>query len=156
MTKTEDFFEATEGKLLTFQLGEQHYGVRIDQAREVVGLMAIDPVPQTPDYLLGVMNLRGKIVPVMSLRRKLGMEDAEVTGETCTVVATLNGEETGIVVDFLVGVVTVSPEQFQSDMNLGDHIDTSVLYGMAKMPDRVIAILELNALLEKLDEHHSA
>lgn len=152
MSKRDDFFTNTEGKLLTFQLGDQHYGVRIDQAREVVGLMNVDSVPQTPPFLLGVMNLRGKIVPVMSLRRKLGMPDVEITGETCTVVATLNGEETGIVVDFLVGVVTVEPEQFQDDVDLGPHIDTSFIYGMAKMPDRVIAILELHALLDNLDQ----
>lgn len=152
MSRANEFFEQTEGKLLTFQLGEQHYGVRIDQAREVVGLLSIDEVPQTPRYLLGVMNLRGKIVPVMSLRRKLGMPDADTTGETCTVVATLNGEETGIVVDFLVGVVTITPDQFQEDVDLGPHIDTSFIYGMAKLPDRVIAILELHALLDQLDE----
>ncbi|OGG96684.1 MAG: hypothetical protein A2527_03765 [Candidatus Lambdaproteobacteria bacterium RIFOXYD2_FULL_50_16] len=151
MSKTDDFFNATGGKLLTFLLGEQEYGIRIDHAREVVGQMAIDKVPQTPNYLMGVTNLRGKIVPVLNLRLKLGMEAVPPTGETCIIVVSLGGAETGILVDFLVGVVTIGQAEFTEGLDLGEQIDTQFIYGMGKIDKRVIAILEVGSLVESLD-----
>lgn len=89
-------------KLLTFSCGGQEYGLHVELAREVVGLQDIDPIPMTPNFIEGVMNLRGKIVAVMNLRTKLEMPPMESTSETCIVVVDLEGEQTGIIVDYLL------------------------------------------------------
>lgn len=136
-----------EAKLLTFQCGAQEYGIPIDDAREVVGILDIDPVPMTPAYVKGVMNLRGKIVPVVSLRAKLDMEQVENTAETCVVVVDLDGEQTGVIVDFLIGVISIEPSQLEDSPDLGSHVHNDYISGIAKLEKRVILILDLRILL---------
>jgi len=141
-----------EKRLLTFLVADQEYGIKVEQAREVVGLLPIDIIPQTPDFLLGVTNLRGKIVPVIDLRLKLGLPKTIISAETCMVVVTVNSEETGVLVDFLVGVVTYEEIQLQEGLDLGDHLDTRLIGGMLKLDRRVIAVLDAPALVESLAE----
>jgi len=141
-----------EKRLLTFLVAGQEYGIKVEQAREVVGLLPIDMIPQTPDFLLGVTNLRGKIVPVIDLRLKLGIEKAEITSETCMVVVTISGEETGVLVDFLVGVVTYQEEQLQDNLDLGEHLDTRFISAMLKIDRRVISVIDGNSLVESFSE----
>ncbi len=147
---TQEIARQTEGeetKLLTFQCGAQEYGIPIEDAREVVGILEIDPVPMTPAFVKGVMNLRGKIVPVVSLRAKLDMEQIENTAETCVVVVDLDGEQTGVIVDFLIGVLSIDPTQLEDSPDLGSHVHNDYISAIAKLEKRVILILDLRILL---------
>src|SRR5574344_2822696 len=99
-------------KLLTFSLGTEGYGVSILKVKEIIGMLDITPVPKTPDFIKGVINLRGKIIPVMDLRLKFGMEEKEYNERTCIIVVEINVNEKqrllGVVVDMVSEVVTVN------------------------------------------------
>src|SRR3990172_7814985 len=92
-----------EGKYLTFSLGNEEYGIVILKVKEIIGMMRITPVPQTPGFVKGVVNLRGKVIPVVDLRLRFGMEEAEYTDRTCIVVVEIdsafNKLHIGVVVD---------------------------------------------------------
>src|SRR5690625_7028019 len=91
--------EALSGKYLTFELADEAYGVEILKVQEIIGLLPITRVPRTPDFILGVINLRGRIIPIMDLRLKFGMPPSEPTPETCIIVLHIDGVQTGVVVD---------------------------------------------------------
>ncbi len=145
---TETLFTKSGGKLLTFYLDKLEYGIQILEAREVVGLLNIDPVPRTPEFLKGVINLRGKIVPVIDLRLKFGMPAIEYTNETCIIVVDLAGILTGIIVDKLAGVITIDKEHYESSPRLGNNIDAQFVAGMVKLDDRVIVVLKVERILD--------
>ncbi|OGG97604.1 MAG: hypothetical protein A2508_09750, partial [Candidatus Lambdaproteobacteria bacterium RIFOXYD12_FULL_49_8] len=157
--KSKKMFDQSGGKLLTFLIGEQEYGIQILEAREVVGMMSIEPVPQTPSFMKGVINLRGSIIPVIDLRTKFGMEKKETTAESCIVKVDIQGRSTGCIVDFLVGVVTIEAKDFEENLDLGANIHTEFILGMAKLEKRVIIILDMERVLsndELLQLHQSA
>lgn len=141
-------FSKSGGKLLTFFLGSREYGIQILEAREVVGMQNIDPVPRTPVFMKGVINLRGKIVPVIDLRLKFGMESAEYTNETCIIVVDLAGIFTGIIVDRLAGVITIDREHYEVAPKLGHNINAEFVAGMVKLDERVIIVLRLENVLD--------
>ncbi len=151
---TEELKNEEGMKILVFLCGEQEYALPIELAREVVGMMPIDKFPQTPDYMEGMMNLRGKIVPVMNLRTKLGVEQCEETLENCVVVVNLNGEQTGVIVDFLVGVSVIDQNDLEESPDLGDHIHNNYVKSIAKVGKRVILIIDALSLLayDKVEE----
>lgn len=142
-------------KILIFLCGEQEYALPIELAREVVGMMPIDIFPQTPDYMEGMMNLRGKIVPVMNLRTKLGVALADDLPEKCIVVVNLDGEETGVIVDFLVGVSVIDQNQLEESPDLGDHIHNNYVKSIAKIGKRVILIIDAPSLMALEDSEQS-
>ena len=96
---------ALEGKFLTFILGKEIYGFEILKVREIIGLMDITTVPQTPEYMKGVINLRGKVIPVIDLRLKFSMQEEEHTQETCVIVVEVENTSIGIIVDSVSEVV---------------------------------------------------
>ena len=147
MSSLENLFNKSGGKLLTFLLGKQEYGIQILEAREVVGMMNIDPVPQTPAFMKGIINLRGKIIPVIDLRKKFHMAEGEQTGETCIVVVDIQGKLTGVIVDFLCGVVTIEEKDFEESPELGSNIRTDFIVGMAKLETRGIIVLNMTNIL---------
>jgi len=136
-----------DAKLLTFLLDQQEYGIHILEAREVVGQMHVDPIPRTPDFMKGVINLRGKIIPVIDLRTRFDMNPGEPTKESCVVVVEMDGLLTGMAVDFLVGVVTVESEQLEPSPRLGSNIHTEYISGIAKLGERVVIVLDMNTIL---------
>ena len=140
-------FSESEGKLLTIKLGNQEYGIPILEAREVVKMMAIEPIPQTPAFMRGVLNLRGHIHPVIDLRTKFSMEPKEDTPETCIILVNLVGQATGMVADQLIGVTTLEPSSFEENPDLGHHINNRFLLGIAKLEERVILVLNLDEVL---------
>lgn len=137
MSEKESLFTNSDGKLLTFMLGKPEYGIQILEAREVVGMMHIDPVPRTPDFMEGVINLRAKFE----------MKETEHTKETCIVVVDVIGKMTGVIVDFLSGVVTIEKEDFEDSPELGSNIKTDLIIGMAKLEKRVIIVLDMGKIL---------
>ena len=138
----------TDQKLLTFSLGSEGYGVSILKVKEIIGMMDITPIPRTPEFVKGVINLRGKIIPVMDLRTKFGMPQQQYDERTCIIVAEIlvNGIEKllGIVVDMVSEVVTISADQIEPPPEYGNTVEHSAILGIGKIKDRVVIILDID------------
>lgn len=139
---------ATDQKLLTFSLGGEGYGVSILKVKEIIGMLDITPVPRTPDFIKGVINLRGKIIPVMDLRIKFGMEEKEYNERTCIIVVEVNLKGTerllGVVVDMVSEVVTISSEQIEPPPEYGMKLEHNFILGIGKIKERVVIILDID------------
>jgi purine-binding chemotaxis protein CheW len=144
-----------QGKYLTFALGEEEYGLEILKVREINGYMDITPVPQTPAYVKGVINLRGQVIPVIDLRAKFGMALKEITDETCIIVVEVqrNGQrnDTGIVVDRVQEVLFISGEQIQETPEFGSAVDTDFILGLGKVGQTVKILLDIDRVLSDAD-----
>jgi purine-binding chemotaxis protein CheW len=144
-----------QGKYLTFALGDEEYGLEILKVREINGYMDITPVPQTPAYVKGVINLRGQVIPVIDLRAKFGMVTKEVTEQTCIIVVEVqrNGQrnDTGIVVDRVQEVLFISGEQIQETPEFGTAVDTDFILGLGKVGKSVKILLDIDKVLVGAD-----
>ena len=107
------------GKYLTFVLAEEEYGLEILKVREIIGAMDITSVPRTPDYVKGVINLRGKVIPVVDLRLKFDMAEIERTEETCIIVVNVGDVEMGIIVDKVSEVLDIAEEEIEDPPAFG-------------------------------------
>ncbi len=136
-----------EGKYLTFVLSDEEYGIEILKVREIIGLMDITSVPQTDAYLKGVINLRGKVIPVIDLRLKFTMHAQEHTQETCTIVVEVGNTLIGIIVDSVSEVSDIGREEIQDAPNLGQNIDTNFIMGMGKLEEKLIILLDIDKVL---------
>lgn len=135
-------------KLLTFSLASEGYGISILKVKEIIGMMEITPVPRTPDFIKGVINLRGKIIPVMDLRTKFGMMEQEYDERTCIIVVevSMNGVQKliGVVVDTVSEVVTISDEQIEPPPEYGTSVEHNSILGIGKIKERVVIILDID------------
>ncbi len=138
---------AVEGKFLTFVLGDEIYGIEILKAREIIGFMDITTVPQTPDYMKGVINLRGKVIPVIDLRMKFSMPEEAHTQETCVIVVEVNSTSIGIIVDSVSEVSDIGGGEIENAPKFGQNIDTSFIMGLGKVKDKIIILLDIDAIL---------
>jgi purine-binding chemotaxis protein CheW len=139
---------SNEHKFLTFCLGSEHFGVEILRVREIIGLIAITPLPQTPAYVKGVMNLRGRIIPVIDLRQRFGLSATDATKETCIVVleaANDDGSQTvmGAIVDSVREVQDIPPAAIEPPPEFGCEIPLRYILGMGKLKDRVVVLLDI-------------
>lgn len=139
------------GKYLTFFLGEEEYGASILAVQEIIGLLAITTVPSTPKWVRGVINLRGKIIPVVDLRAKFGMTPIQPGDRSCIVVVQAHGSEIGIIVDRVSEVVDLPPSAVESAPALGAHIRTDYLLGIGKLNSRVRLLLDIERSLSPSD-----
>ena len=147
--------KALEGKYLTFALANEEYGIGILTVREIIGLMPIRTVPQTPGFVKGVINLRGKVIPVVDLRLKFGMEEIEHTERTSIIVvdvgAGTEGSERpthiGIVVDYVSEVINIKAEEIEAPPAFGSELNTEYILGMAKVGQTVKILLDINRIL---------
>jgi len=135
------------GKYLTFFLGEQEYGVEILKVREIIGMVQITPVPRTPDFVEGVINLRGKIIPVIDLRGKFDLESVERTEETCIIVIDVAGVEMGIIVDKVSEVQDIAAGQIEETPDFGATVDTDFILGIARNESQVTVLLDICQVL---------
>lgn len=137
-------------KLLTFSLGEEGYGVSILKVKEIIGMLDITPVPRTPEFIKGVINLRGKIIPIMDLRVKFDMTPQEYDERTCIIVVeiVLNDVQKliGVVVDMVSEVVTISDEQIEPPPEYGTNLEHNFILGIGKIKDRVVIIIDIEEL----------
>ena len=144
-----------EGKYLTFSLAGEEYGVGILKIREIIGLMTITTMPKTPDYVKGVINLRGKVIPVIDLRLKFGMEVMEYNDRTCIVVVEIRGEgktiSMGIVVDSVSEVLMIKSNEIEETPSFGAKLDTDYILGMAKSNSGVKILLDIDRVLNADD-----
>lgn len=150
MTTEQKPTESVGGKYLTFALAQEEYGIDILKIREIVGVMPITFLPRTPAYIRGVANLRGQVVPVMDLRARFGLEDAAYTDRTCIIVVEGMGESGGItlglVVDRVLEVRTIRPEEIQACTEIGLNISQEFIRGIARMEEGVRILLNLDRL----------
>jgi purine-binding chemotaxis protein CheW len=133
-----------EGKYLTFSLGQEEYGIGILKVKEIIGMMPITPVPQSPGFVKGVINLRGKVIPVVDLRSKFGMEPKEYSERTCIIVVEIRGDAgqvlMGIVVDAVSEVLNIRGIEIEDTPAFGVKLDTGYILGLAKT-DKALKIL---------------
>lgn len=141
----------TTEKYLTFRLGAEEYGLEILKVREIIGLMMITPVPRAPGDVRGVINLRGKIIPVVDLRRRFGMAAVEENERNCIIVVDVasHGEsvEIGVLVDEVSEVLDIPDTNIGPAPQFGDRVSTEFILGMAKVGDRVTILLKIEIVL---------
>lgn len=130
-------------KLLTFLLGREEYALDILSVREIIGLLEITRVPRLPPFVRGVINLRGKIVPVIDLRLKFGLEGVQDTKETCIIVVDLAELLMGVVVDKVSEVVDLAESEIEETPTFGVRVDTQFIVGIGKTKGRVIILLDI-------------
>ncbi|MBC8422927.1 purine-binding chemotaxis protein CheW [bacterium] len=142
---------AQAGKYLSFILGGEEYGVEIMKVQEINGLTEVTRVPRMPEYVRGVVNLRGKVIPVIDLRSKFGMEKVEDTEKTCNIVVQIehNGEvlTMGIVVDDVSEVLNIAGEQIDPAPAFGSGVESDFITGIGKLEENVVILLDINRIL---------
>ena len=140
-----------EGKYLTFTLANEDYGIGILKIKEIIGMMPITSVPQTPEFVKGVINLRGKVIPVMDLRLRFGMDSIDYTERTCIIVVEIEGQSgtvmIGIVVDSVSEVLNIKSEDVEDTPAFGTKLNTDYILGMAKMEGGVKILLDIDQVL---------
>ena len=140
-----------EGKYLTFTLAEEEYGIGILKIKEIIGMMPITSVPQTPEFVKGVINLRGKVIPVIDLRLRFGMGEIDYTERTCIIVVEIDGQAgtvlIGIVVDSVSEVLNVKGDDIADTPTFGTKLNTEYILGMAKMEGGVKILLDIDQVL---------
>lgn len=140
-----------QGKYLTFVLDREEYGISILKVREIIGILPITTVPQTPSFVKGVINLRGKVIPILDLRAKFGMPPIDYTEKTSIIVVdVMGGMETiqlGAVVDHVSEVINIRAEDIEDTPTFGTSVDTDFILGMAKMGKTVKILLDIDKVL---------
>lgn len=146
------------GKFLSFFLAEEEYGIEILKVQEIIGIVGITRVPRTPEHIRGVINLRGKVIPVVDLRLKFGMETKEQTEETCIIVVRARGIEIGIIVDRVSEVLNIVSEDIEDAPSFGAGVNTDYLLGIGKSDGRVKLLLDIDKVLSTREvvEIHAA
>jgi purine-binding chemotaxis protein CheW len=140
------------GKYLTFTLGRESYGIVVLKVREIIRMTAITAVPQMPAHVRGVINLRGKIIPVMDLRLRFGLDEVKGTDQTCIIVVQvkmLDGKSTpmGLVVDGVEEVTNLTAADIEETPDFGAQIDTACIVGMAKIKGQVKTLLDIDSVV---------
>jgi purine-binding chemotaxis protein CheW len=142
-------------KYLVFQLGVEEFGIRVLKVREIIGVQDITAVPQTPKYLKGVINLRGKIIPVLDLRLKLRLAPRVYTPRTCIIVVQVNGDSgpqlMGVVVDSVAEVVNIPSADIEETPNFGDAVPASYLLGVAKVKGKIRILLDVDLVVAEAE-----
>ena len=142
---------ARAGKHLTFVLAEESYGLEILKVREIIGLMDITAVPRTPAFVKGVINLRGKVIPVIDLRVKFSMPEAQRTEQTCIIVVNIGNVEMGVIVDEVSEVLDIAAEDIDESPKFGTNVDTDFILGMGKTGGKVTILLDISKVLTDAD-----
>ena len=145
-------------KFLTFNLGGEQYGLEILKVKEIIGLMEITRVPRTPEYVRGVINLRGKVIPVIDLRKKFAMDSIDDTEQTCIIVVEITVENSsiqmGIIVDSVSEVLDIESSDIEETPTFGTTVSTDFIKGLAKTKGGVKIILNIDEVLST-DEIHT-
>lgn len=140
-----------ESKYLTFSLDAEEYGIGILKIKEIIGMMPITNVPQTPEFIKGVVNLRGKVIPVIDLRLRFELSETQYNQRTCIVVVEITGQKgkfsIGLVVDSVSEVLNIKAEEIEKSPSFGAKVHTDYILGMAKMNGSVKILLDIEKVL---------
>jgi purine-binding chemotaxis protein CheW len=139
------------GKYLTFALADEEYGLPVLRVREIIKMMDITEVPQVPPHIKGVLNLRGKVIPVIDLRLKFGFAPGDVTSRTCIIVVDValaaGRVMMGVIVDHVSEVLNIPADEIEQTPEFGDRVCTDYIKGMAKVKGTVKILLDLDRVL---------
>ncbi|OHD92313.1 chemotaxis protein CheW [Sulfuricurvum sp. RIFOXYD12_FULL_44_77] len=135
-------------RYLTFFLGEEQYGIAIDRIKEIIAIMKVTNVPKTPEYMRGVINLRGSIIPVVDTRLRFGMETKEEDMHTAIVIVEVDKVNIGFIVDRVEEVASIDSANMSDPPKFGNNIDTDFICSMAQMDENVVMILDVLKLFE--------
>ncbi|AEQ96421.1 chemotaxis protein CheW [Xanthomonas oryzae pv. oryzicola] len=141
----------TGGEFLSFALGEEHYGVDILKVQEIRGYDSVTRLPDAPDYIKGVINLRGTIVPVIDLRLKLRLKEARYDAFTVMIVLNVEDRVVGIVVDSVSDVIPLTDDQIRPTPEFGAAVDTRFISGIGTQDDRMLILLDIETLLDSTE-----
>lgn len=152
MTATVETKSNLAGKYLTFRLGRESYGISVLRIREIIRNVEVTPVPQMPDYVKGVINLRGKIIPIVDLRKKFDLSNIQDTDQTCIVVVQVRQASgvnalMGLLVDAVEEVVNFAGADIEETPNFGGSLDTEYILGMAKIRGSVKTLLDIDKVV---------
>ena len=151
----EETLSRLAGKYLTFKLDAEEFGLEILKVQEIIKMMEITKVPRTPPFVRGVINLRGKVIPVVDLRLKFDMEARNNTDKTCVIVVTVHRRSgsvvMGIIVDEVSEVLDVAGASIEPAPEFGGAVDTSFILGMGKIGERVVTLMDVDRVLSGED-----
>jgi purine-binding chemotaxis protein CheW len=139
-------------QVVSFALGSEEYGVDIAQVQEINRMIAITRVPQAPPFMEGVINLRGRLIPIIDLRTRFGMERAQRTKHTRIVVTEISSKRLGMVVDSVSEVLRIPVEQIEDAPDLVAGVDTEYIRGVGKLEDRLIILLDLGRVISSAEK----
>lgn len=147
-----------QNKFLTFLLGDESFGIAILKVKEIIGMQGIIHVPKMPHFVKGVINLRGKIIPVIDLRLKFSMENRDYDDRTCIIVVEIatphGGKLNGLVVDIVSEVQDIPEENIEEAPSYGSSVEEEFLAGMGKVKDRVIMLIDTDRIFDDNDKLH--
>jgi purine-binding chemotaxis protein CheW len=142
-------------KFLAFRLADEEYGCPVQRVQEIIQWTDVTRVPRLPVFIQGVINLRGKVIPVLNLRRRFGLPEQEATARTCIVVLQIEQEQgrllCGAVVDTVTDVVDLPTEHIEKAPEFGASVDTAFLAGIGQLGPRVIILLDVERILDRRD-----
>ena len=141
--------ESMEGRYLTFSLEKEVYGIEITKIREIIGIQKITHVPKTPEFVEGVINLRGKVVPVVDLRKKFGLPASEYTRETCIIVVEVHDSLMGVIVDTVIEVARIPMDAFNEVPSFGGSVPIEYIQGICQSGGKVVIVLDIESVLSK-------
>jgi purine-binding chemotaxis protein CheW len=140
------------GKYLTFRLAEEDYGIPLHQVKEIIGMMPVTAVPQTPAHVKGVINLRGQVIPVSDLRLRFGMDTIAYNDRTCIIVVDIQSADSttrmGVIVDAVSEVLNVQKEEIEAAPSFGALANTEFILGMANMDESVKILLDIDRVFD--------
>lgn len=140
--------DSREGKYLTFSVGDESYGIGILKVKEIIGVMRITPIPQTPPHVRGVINLRGKVIPIIDFRIRFAMDETDYTERTCIIVVEIDScsgrIHIGIIVDSVSEVINIKGHEIEDTPSFGDTSDTDYILGVAKTAGKVTILLDID------------
>ena len=142
---------AAEKQLVVFDLADEGYGVDISSVREIIRMQDITTVPRTPEFVEGVINLRGKVIPVVDLRKRFGFPESDVTKDTRIVVVDIGGQDIGVVVDSVTEVLRIGADAVEPPSSVITTADSEYLLGIAKLDTRLIILLDLEQALSAME-----
>ena len=138
---------ADSDQFLTFTIQGEEYGIEILRVQEIKGISKIRPIPNAPAYIKGAMNLRGTVVPIIDLRGRFGMAEAEYNQFTVIIMVSVGARVIGLVVDAVSDVLNITKEQIENTPDIGGEIDTSFFQGMGKIGEKLVLLLNIDRLL---------
>ena len=147
----ENIVDADTQQFLTFKLAGEEYGVGILSVQEIRGWSAVTAIPHAPNWLLGVINLRGVVVPIIDLRIKFNFAKAEYNEFTVVIILNVGARVVGVVVDGVSDVITLSPDQIKPAPSLGNNTDTSHIIGFGTLDDRMRILMDVERLMASAD-----
>lgn len=143
--------DTQRGRFLTFSLGNEHYGVEIAYVTEIIGIQAITEVPELPEYLKGIINLRGKIIPVMDVRLRFKKEARDYTDRTCIIVVDINDLSIGLIVDMVLEVLTIAEEDIVPPPEVKQAFQNRYIKGIGKKDNSIKLLLNCEKLIHDED-----